>query len=149
VELGVGGEGGLIDLLKETNETLGLDASRSAVELCRQRGLNVTLMNLDVDRLPFSDQFIEIVLAMEVFEHFASSQSVLEQVQRVLGPGGVFLISTPNPLICHWPRFFIRSFFAGMLSGICYGCPERPLWMRWSSWVGTKRAARIWGKYCT
>lgn len=111
IELGVGGEGGLIDQLRDTNEIFGFDASRSAVELCRQRGLNVTLMNLDIEPLPFPDQSIDIVLAMEVFEHFASPQSVLEQIQRVMGPGGIVLISTPNPLICHWPRLFYPELF--------------------------------------
>ena len=111
IELGVGGEGGLIELLNHTNITFGFDASIAAFGLCRQRGLNVTLMNLDKEQLPFADQSIDIVFAMEVFEHFASPQSVLEEVQRVLSPNGAVLISTPNPLICHWPRLFYPELF--------------------------------------
>lgn len=110
-ELGVGGEGGFIHLLKENNETFGFDASESAIDLCRQRGLNVKLTNLDADRIPLPDNSIDVVFAMEVFEHFASPQCVLEDIRRILAPRGVVLISTPNPLIYHWPRLFYPELF--------------------------------------
>jgi SAM-dependent methyltransferase len=110
-ELGVGGEGGFLYLLKDLNETLGFDASESAVELCRQHGLKVKLSNLDADRIPLPNHSIDVVFAMEVFEHFASPQSVIEEIKRILAPQGTALISTPNPLVYHWPRLFYPELF--------------------------------------
>jgi ubiquinone/menaquinone biosynthesis C-methylase UbiE len=111
VELGVGGEGGFLNLLQEHSETIGFDASASAIELCRKRGLDVRLCNLDAERLSLADSSIDAVFAMEVFEHFSSPQFVLEEVHRVLGPRGVAVISTPNPMVYHWPRLFYPELF--------------------------------------
>lgn len=110
-ELGVGGEGGFLYLLKDHNETFGFDASEAAIDLCRRRDLNVRLTNLDADGIPLPDNSIDVVFAMEVFEHFASPQFVLENIRRILSPQGVALISTPNPLIYHWPRLFYPELF--------------------------------------
>ena len=111
VELGVGGEGGFLYLLRDTNETFGFDASQSAIALCRQYNLNVRQQNLDVDKLPLADNAIDILFASEVFEHFSSPQFVLEEIKRVLAPHGAALISTPNPRIFHWPRIFYPELF--------------------------------------
>jgi 2-polyprenyl-3-methyl-5-hydroxy-6-metoxy-1,4-benzoquinol methylase len=111
MELGVGGEGGFLHLLNDHNETIGYDASQSAVELCSKQGLNVQLSNLDMDKITVSDNSIDVVFAMEVFEHFASPQFVVEEIQRILTPQGIVIISTPNPLIYHWPRLFYPELF--------------------------------------
>jgi SAM-dependent methyltransferase len=110
-ELGVGGEGGYLYLLRDKNETIGFDASAAAIELCRQRGLDVRLANLDTDGLPLPEGAIDIVFATEVFEHFARPQFVLEEIRRVLAPRGRVLISTPNPMVYHWPRLFYPELF--------------------------------------
>jgi 2-polyprenyl-3-methyl-5-hydroxy-6-metoxy-1,4-benzoquinol methylase len=112
VELGVGGEGGFLHLLHKDNEVIGFDASESAVELCKQRGIKVVLKNLDVDRLPLDDESVDVLFATEVFEHFSSPQMILEQIQRVLSPQGIALISTPNPRIYHWPKIFYPEIFS-------------------------------------
>jgi SAM-dependent methyltransferase len=111
VELGLGGEGGFLYLLHNTNEVIGFDASKSAIELCQQRGINVVLKNLDMGKLPLEDESVDVFFAMEVFEHFASPQFVLEEIQRVLCPQGIVLISTPNPRIYHWPKIFYPELF--------------------------------------
>lgn len=110
-ELGPGGEGGYIGLLQSENDTIGFDASASAIELCRQWGLKVVLKNLDIDRLPLESNSLDYVFAMEVFEHFASPQFVMEEIRRVLTHEGAVIISTPNPLIYHWPKLFYPELF--------------------------------------
>ena len=106
LEIGVGGEGGLIRLLKDTNSVAGVDASSGAVEVCRRGGLDVTLLTADRDPLPFAADSFDIVFACEVFEHFANPQYALEQIQRVLKPRGFLGLTTPHPLMHHWPRLF-------------------------------------------
>jgi SAM-dependent methyltransferase len=110
-ELGVGGEGGYIALLQKENATIGFDASQTAIELCSKIGLDVQHQNLDKDALPLKEGSVDLVIAMEVFEHFASPQFVLEQIQRILSSHGEVIISTPNPRIYHWPRLFYPELF--------------------------------------
>ncbi|MEW6440013.1 MAG: class I SAM-dependent methyltransferase [bacterium] len=111
LELGVGGEGGILLPLADRNEVHGIDVSASARRNCRKLGLEIRLGNLDRDGIPFPDARFDLVFAFEVFEHFANPQSVLEEVRRVLEPGGRFVLSTPNPLIHHWPRLFYPELF--------------------------------------
>jgi 2-polyprenyl-3-methyl-5-hydroxy-6-metoxy-1,4-benzoquinol methylase len=111
LEIGVGGEGGIINLLKDENEVHGIDASESARINCEKLGLKVDVFNLDMNAIPFEEDYFDIVVAFEVMEHFANPQFVVEEVKRVLKKTGIFLISTPNPFIHHWPRLFYPPMF--------------------------------------
>lgn len=111
LEIGVGGEGGVIISLKDKNNVQGADVSDSAIKNCKKFGLAVSKCNLDTDQLKFEADSFDIVFAFEVFEHFANPQHALEEIRRVLKPEGKLLISTPNELTYHWPRLFYPTLF--------------------------------------
>jgi SAM-dependent methyltransferase len=111
LEIGVGGEGGLILHLANGNEVHGLDVSDSAIKNCLGFGLAVTKANLDTDPIPFADAFFDVVFAFEVFEHFCNPQHALEEIHRVLIPGGIFISSIPSTYTYHWPRLFYPALF--------------------------------------
>jgi SAM-dependent methyltransferase len=113
IEIGVGGAGGLIRYLDKSNQVMGLDASATALENCQRIGLPVRLHNADRDPLPFGENSADIVFAMEVFEHFAAPQYVIEEIRRILKPGGILVASTPHTLVHHWPRLFYPDLFEG------------------------------------
>ncbi len=50
----------------------------------------------DAVRLPFKDTTFDLVIATEVIEHVLYPGRMLDEVRRVLRPGGRLLISTPN-----------------------------------------------------
>ena len=111
LEIGVGGEGGVLYPLKENNFAEGVDVSDSAILNCKKFGLEIKKANLDKDNLPFADDFFDVVFAFEVFEHFSNPQHALEEIKRVLKSEGSLLISIPTPLTYHWPRLFYPSLF--------------------------------------
>lgn len=113
MEVGVGGEGGLIVNLADSNEVFGVDVSEAAERNCARMGLPFFQANLDSDRLPFLDEHFDIVFALEVFEHFANPQFALEELRRVLKDDGQLLISAPTPWCYHYPRLFYPSLFKG------------------------------------
>jgi SAM-dependent methyltransferase len=47
-------------------------------------------------RLPFADSVFDAVVAVEVFEHMTAFDDVLDEVWRVLRPGGVILVIDKN-----------------------------------------------------
>jgi glycosyltransferase involved in cell wall biosynthesis/SAM-dependent methyltransferase len=54
-------------------------------------------LNAETTCLPFADGEFDLVVAMEVVEHFAIDPSfAFHEARRVLGEGGVFLVTTPN-----------------------------------------------------
>lgn len=45
--------------------------------------------------LPFPDGFFGAVLAFEVLEHVVDDEALLDEIARVVRPGGLFVMSTP------------------------------------------------------
>jgi ubiquinone/menaquinone biosynthesis C-methylase UbiE len=49
-----------------------------------------------VATLPFEDASGDVVLAGEIVEHVVDTESFLQEIHRVLRPGGATILSTPN-----------------------------------------------------
>lgn len=53
--------------------------------------------NIEEDRFPYDDDFFDVVLFCEIIEHLLSDPvHALAQIKRVLKPGGVLVLTTPN-----------------------------------------------------
>ena len=87
--------GALAEAYLEGNEVIGIDVDREELAEAERRG--VTTMWADVDEpLPFDDASFDAVVAGELLEHVRFPDRLLEEVRRVLRPGGVFVGSVPN-----------------------------------------------------
>lgn len=73
----------------------GLEISDFAAEVARKRGLDVTTGTVE-DFVKGNEEKFDIVLALEVIEHVLSPTRFFEHASRLLKPGGLLLISTPN-----------------------------------------------------
>jgi len=58
-----------------------------------------TLVNGNVSRLPFADSAFELVTSIAAFEHFLNVPDVVDEVARVLRPGGVAWVLI-HPFTC-------------------------------------------------
>lgn len=61
-------------------------------------GQKVDIANLSHAALPYADASFDVVTATEVIEHLEDFRRVLREIHRVLKPGGVCILSTPNIL---------------------------------------------------
>lgn len=60
-------------------------------------GLQVATCNVEAEPLPFPDGAFDIVLFNEVFEHLRINLiSTMTEIGRVIAPGGLLFLSTPN-----------------------------------------------------
>lgn len=73
---------------------VGVDVSDDMVEYCRQRGLNCH--KTGSLRLPFADESFDVVTSWHVIEHVANVSETLAEWQRVVRPGGLLVLETPD-----------------------------------------------------
>jgi ubiquinone/menaquinone biosynthesis C-methylase UbiE len=74
---------GMLDQLAATAEDLGLE--------------NVTTVVTEAETLPFEDESFDLVICFEAIEHVEGPEKALAELRRVLRPGGVLIVSSPNP----------------------------------------------------
>jgi len=74
----------------------GIDVSESAVKDSERNGIIACVCDLDRENMPFSNNFFDAVVCLDVMEHVLDPHKLLDEVHRALKPGGIFVISTPN-----------------------------------------------------
>ena len=72
------------------------DAMRDAGEIAP--GLSCTSVNGDGTQLPFADASFDRIIASEVMEHVPDDMAALDELTRVLRPGGTIAITIPAEL---------------------------------------------------
>ncbi|MBI5774664.1 MAG: class I SAM-dependent methyltransferase [Verrucomicrobia bacterium] len=91
------GRGELIAKFKERFQTEAA-ACDYTDELMKLPGQRVDIADLNTQPLPYPDASFDLVTATEVIEHLEDFRRVVREVRRVLKPGGVCILSTPNIL---------------------------------------------------
>jgi SAM-dependent methyltransferase len=72
----------------------GVDLDDEVIKFCTDRGLDCTVF--DGFNLPFPDNSFDCVTAWHVIEHVEDAEKTLREWLRVLRPGGLLVIETPN-----------------------------------------------------
>jgi SAM-dependent methyltransferase len=77
-----------------------IDISDEALAATRERvGDRVEAQRADLHELPFADGHFDLVVCFEVIEHVGEQGEALAELRRVLAPGGILIISSPNRLV--------------------------------------------------
>ena len=111
------GKGGIIIscALRGATEAIGIDIDEKELEIARRRASSYGLKNVQFlknkgEDLFFPDNSFDLVIATSVLEHVENPHKVLKEMVRVLSPGGVIFIVSPNPLFPregHYKIFYI------------------------------------------
>lgn len=89
------GNGGFLYIAREMGwQVHGLDMDPKAVEAARLRGLNVQCGSIEL--LSHEVQKYDVITLSHVIEHVHEPLDLLSQLYRLLKPGGVLWIETPN-----------------------------------------------------
>lgn len=73
---------------------IGVDVDRGQLKSTLVKDLYVVA---DIESLPFKDDSINGILALEVLEHLPNPLKAIREFHRVLKRGGSFMITTPTP----------------------------------------------------
>ncbi|RYD03376.1 hypothetical protein N752_20180 [Desulforamulus aquiferis] len=87
------GAGGTMEAMSKYGSVLGIDISDEMVEHCQKVGLPASCHS--IMELPFKNDTFDIILCLDVLEHLPDEIKALEELKRVVRPGGVIAISVP------------------------------------------------------
>lgn len=82
---------------------IGLDREPRALRYARKKHEvgDFEVVCADVTRLPLATETFDAVLALEILEHLPEPLQALQELRRVLKPGGRLVITTPNGNYVH------------------------------------------------
>ncbi|MDJ0361230.1 class I SAM-dependent methyltransferase [Rhodococcus sp. H29-C3] len=75
---------------------IGLDYDASAAAHVASRYPRIAMLRGNLAQLPIEDSSVDVVVNFQVIEHLWDQAQFLDECFRVLTPGGLLLISTPN-----------------------------------------------------
>jgi len=72
---------------------------------------NLKFVQGNVLKLPFPDNFFDVVVSFETIEHLYETDKYIVEIKRVLKRGGIFICSTPNIKYTQHPAFHLHEFY--------------------------------------
>ena len=91
------GEGYGADLIAGVARTVtALDYDETTVAHVRARYPRVAVLHANLTELPLADSSVDVVVNFQVIEHLWDQPRFVAECARVLRPGGLLMMSTPN-----------------------------------------------------
>ena len=76
-------------------EVYGIDRDKKRIFEAKRYKEGVNFQVADAQKIPFKDKYFSAVMSLEVLEHVDDPRKVLNEINRVLKPGGIFFLTTP------------------------------------------------------
>lgn len=121
LDLGCNTGYGTAILARKSKSIVGVDVSEGAVSAASREHANIEFHLVNGKELPFPSGSFDLVTSFQVIEHLVDPRQYLDEIRRVLVPGGVVLFTTPNavlrldPGMKPWNQFHVREFNADEL----------------------------------
>ncbi len=97
-----------LHLLSKFGTVYGVDVEKKAVEYCKMRGFKRIRLLKNGLKLPFKDNFFDIITCLDVLEHIREDEDYLKELYRVLSPGGNLVLFTPAVKLL-WSQLDVKS----------------------------------------
>ena len=106
------GRGALIERL---NARFKLESQACDFHVENFKG-NAPIKKIDIDKqpLPYGDAEFDLVTCSEVIEHLENYRALVREARRVLRPGGLLVLTTPNVLNAYSRLRYVASGFANL-----------------------------------
>lgn len=86
-------------------EVYGTDISPASKELCKPHDIKIA--DISKEKLPYEDNSFECIFSKSVIEHLREPDRLFAEANRVLKPGGVFVVMTPSWKHTSWEPFYL------------------------------------------
>lgn len=112
LDIGCGQGSAIIEALYQGAIATGVEPGKEFFNLAKMRlayhGFEENIiLNVEGEKLPFEDNYFEYIISLQVLEHVRSPRKILEEIYRVLKPGGQCFISCENYFSFYEPHYKI------------------------------------------
>lgn len=111
-------------LAQTAKHVYGVDISEESIAYAKDwyGAPNLDFITGSAESIPLEDNSVDIVVSFETIEHIPDYRKFLDEVKRVLVPGGQFIVSTPNdPEFPEGNHFHLHEFGLGELQELLDG----------------------------
>jgi SAM-dependent methyltransferase len=119
LEIGVGTGIHAALLAKHAGEYVGVDLTKYATATTLRRldilKLPATILQMDAEKLQFDDASFDFVWSWGVIHHSSNTRRIVEEVHRVLRPGGKFVAMVYHRSL--WNQYVRGGLYYGILRG--------------------------------
>jgi len=119
LEIGVGLGTDLKQFARAGCDCHGIDITQKHLSLTRRNfmleGIPVTLSLCDAEKICYPDKTFDCIYSFGVIHHIPNVESVLEEVYRILKPGGILWVSVYHKYSIHTFSLLMRSIINGNL----------------------------------
>lgn len=95
LEVGVGAGTDHLQWARAGLKCYGVDLTQRAIDTTRTHlslyGFTSNLGRIDAEKLPFTDDYFDLVYSWGVIHHSSDPQGIIDEIRRVLKPQGMFL----------------------------------------------------------
>ena len=86
-------------ITKKKVNYFGIDYNEVMVKEAQSKKLSVKVCDIGKDKIPFKDNFFDLVFASHVIEHIETKEQLhfFKELSRVVKPGGKILVFAPTP----------------------------------------------------
>ena len=112
------------------DEAYGIDFLPKSLAEAEKRGVHTTCVDLNRDLpLAFPDHHFDVIFCGEVIEHVFSPDDLMDEIARLLKPGGYAVVTTPN--LASWKNRMVlllgwQPFYSEVSTRGRYGNPLAP-----------------------
>lgn len=97
LEIGSGRGAMVRELLNRGHQVTGTEVSSEySAYAHKEYQVELVPISTETTKLPFGDQSFDVVVSFDVFEHIPDTEGHIQEVRRILAPGGRYLLATPN-----------------------------------------------------
>ncbi|HRO70478.1 MAG TPA: class I SAM-dependent methyltransferase [Chitinophagaceae bacterium] len=85
-------------IAREAEKVVGVDVDDKTIQLAKEKynAKNLEFLRGEAENIPCAAQAFDVVVSFETIEHTEKQEQMLREIKRVLKPGGLLIMSTPE-----------------------------------------------------
>lgn len=105
-DIGCGSGTDLINVSKASQdisklELYGIEHYPPNIEICKKAKIETCQVDIEREEYPMEDHFFDLVIANQILEHTKEIFWIFAEINRILKPGGQFIVGVPNLASMH------------------------------------------------